>query len=188
MLVRVKKSDNYIQTILDNLRLDDEIEMFVEYGENWKKIIKDTSQIYDLDVALDKDGNPICLFGIVGIENNIGVVLLLATKEIEKKTNYITFARGAKKEITLWQKRYSILCNRVYKRNDGAINWLKWLGFKFDNPLELDESVSLFFYKGILEDENRKTIDSGALQGIKRTPLLICSQMERYSKLCCNNK
>jgi len=188
MLQRVDKADDYIQSVLNNLRLDDEIEMNMEYGQDWKNIIIETSKNYNLEIALDKNQKPICLFGVVPAENNIGILILLATKDIEKRENYITFARGAKEQIARWQKEYSILCNRVHKKNSLAINWLKWLEFKFDNPLGLDESTYLFFYKGNLEDEkNRTRTDYREIQRVKRASISLCAKVERYSKLCCNH-
>lgn len=186
MLTKSKATQKSISYILNNLRLDDEIEMNIEYGKHWKDIVREQSKLYNLTIAKNND-KPICLYGIVPFENNIGIVVLLTTEELRKRENFISFFNEAKKEVAMWEKSYSIICNRVYKNNKSAIRWLKWLGFKFDNPLGLSENKSLFFYKGNLKDENRTTTDNRAVQRTQRATLQICIKMERYSKLCVNH-
>jgi len=150
MLHRTEKDIKNIQYILDNLRPDDVVEMKTEYGENWRIVVEEYSKIYDLKIACDENGKPICMSGVVPEENNIGIVWLLTTKEIEN--HYQSFLNEAKTEIDMWSKEYEVLCNVVHKRNKKAIRWLKWLGFKFDNPLNIQHKDSLFFYKGIINE------------------------------------
>ena len=74
---------------------------------------------------------PVAIFGINDVGNNVGAIWLLATDKL-KDIQY-SFLRENKKVIDFLNTKYKILWNWVDCRNSLHIKWLKWCGFKFIN-------------------------------------------------------
>jgi hypothetical protein len=80
---------------------------------------------------VNKNNEPVAIFGINDVGNNVGAIWLLATDKL-KDIQY-TFLRENKKVIDFLNTKYKILWNFVDCRNSLHIRWLKWCGFKFIN-------------------------------------------------------
>ena len=121
--------------ILDNLREEDRLEVETARGKNWKtEILKDleNSKIPFLLGKTKKENIPVLICGAWCTDINnpaVGIVWLLSTPEIEK--HQITFLREMKKEIKKYDEQFGILYNQIYKSNNLAKRWLKWVGFRF---------------------------------------------------------
>ena len=74
---------------------------------------------------------PVGIFGVNDVGNNVGAIWLLATDKL-KDIQY-SFLRENKKVISFLNTKYKILWNFVDCRNSLHIRWLKWCGFKFIN-------------------------------------------------------
>ena len=79
-------------------------------------------------VAVDGEGEPILMFGVVNaLEDFIGVPWMLGSKGIYKHT------RQLKAECKQWlgvvHQDYDLLFNYVHAENPKAIRWLQWMGF-----------------------------------------------------------
>ncbi len=72
---------------------------------------------------------PVGIFGINNYEKDIGVIWLLATKDLAKIQ--IAFLKECREVIKFLNIKYKILWNFVDCRNQLHIKWLKWCGFKF---------------------------------------------------------
>ena len=72
---------------------------------------------------------PVGIFGINNYEKDIGVIWLLATKDLAKIQ--IAFLKECREVIKFLNTKYKILWNFVDCRNQLHIKWLKWCGFKF---------------------------------------------------------
>lgn len=81
------------------------------------------------------DGKVVCIFGVyqLSILDDAGVPWLLGS-DLVKKASY-TFLRVNKVYVEEIKKRYNVLENYVDCRNKEAITWLKWLGFKLEDPV-----------------------------------------------------
>ena len=76
---------------------------------------------------------PVGIFGINNYGNDIGVIWLLATKDLAKIQ--IAFLKECREVIKFLNTKYKILWNFVDCRNQLHIKWLKWCGFKFIRKL-----------------------------------------------------
>lgn len=78
------------------------------------------------------NGELACIFGVgrVTLLSNRGVVWFVATPVIEH--NQMAFLRVCRRYYAEMCYGYSRMFNYVDARNTLAINWLKWLGFKFE--------------------------------------------------------
>ena len=80
---------------------------------------------------VNKNNEPVAIFGINDVGQNVGAIWLLATDKL-KDIQY-SFLRENKKVIDFLNTKYKILWNFVDCRNSLHIKWLKWCGFKFIN-------------------------------------------------------
>jgi hypothetical protein len=80
---------------------------------------------------VNKNNEPVAIFGINDVGQNVGAIWLLATDKL-KDIQY-SFLRENKKVIDFLNTKYKILWNFVDCRNSLHIRWLKWCGFKFIN-------------------------------------------------------
>lgn len=95
--------------------------------------------------VVDADGFPIAIFGLAEAEgglDNIGVPWMLATPEIDNHKQF--FARASLHYRDEYQSKFPVLTNYVYSNNVHAIEWLKWLGFEFDEPRMLGPAYKPF--------------------------------------------
>jgi len=84
------------------------------------------------------DGLPVCMFGVADSSMlfDEGRPWLLGTDDIEKCA--IAFLRRNKPEIKAMLDCFNLLENYVSVDNKRSIEWLKWLGFNFDDkPLTI---------------------------------------------------
>jgi hypothetical protein len=115
---RLRKSDK--EEILASVGLTPYEAMMIGYLEN---VIVFT--------IVNKNNQPVAIFGINDVGQNVGAIWLLATDKL-KDIQY-SFLRENKKVIDFLNTKYKILWNFVDCRNSLHIRWLKWCGFKFIN-------------------------------------------------------
>jgi hypothetical protein len=84
------------------------------------------------------DGLPVCLFGIVprSLLSDVAAPWLLGTDEIA--LHAWGFLRRNRAVVARWRIQYRRLENFVWAGNEAAIRWLDWLGFTFDEELEIN--------------------------------------------------
>lgn len=80
------------------------------------------------------DGEVACIFGVapVNLLAGKGAPWLLGTELIERHA--IAFLRRNRSYIRIMLSMYNHLENHVDCRNAQSIQWLRWLGFTFDEP------------------------------------------------------
>lgn len=74
------------------------------------------------------DGTPVCIFGLVK-RNNGKEVWLFFSKHIEKLP--LSFFKESKK----WFKSQNNISGQIFLDNIFALEWAKFMGFKFDEPV-----------------------------------------------------
>ncbi len=141
--------------VLDNIRYEDEVELKVLWGNDWKKQVLSSLKSLTVHFAFGKDTNnnivPIAMGGFqqVCIDNpEVACVWLLTTKYV--KLNKLSLLRVVRAHILASESKYKILYNYIYKSNIEAKNWLLKLGFCFDNPTPKNLEVKSgfeFFYR-----------------------------------------
>ena len=152
-MYRANKTDEDVEYMLDNLRYEDELECRTLFGENWREETKKRIMQTNFYVMLGKENNddtPICMGGIEQAEKDgegIGCAWFLCTNELKKHS--IQILKELKKEVEKADERFWLTYNVIYEKNYLAKRWLKWLGFKFDNPrpegIEIPEGFEFFY-------------------------------------------
>ena len=78
--------------------------------------------------AVDDEGKPFAMFGVVSGPYAMGVPWMLGSDGIYKHASqFMAESKAWLKEI---EEDYDILVNYVHADNKKAIRWLKWMGFQ----------------------------------------------------------
>lgn len=163
MLYRKEKNEKDVMYILEHLRADDLEEVKAVHGDKWKENVYNDIMNTDFDIlmGINSDGDiPVCMGGAWHLdkdEKGVAVVWMLCTDDVVNHP--IVLLRELKKEFKKYDKKYWLLYNFIYHKNDFAKNWLKWIGFKFDKPhpdsMNIPEGFEFFYRikrkKGLLE-------------------------------------
>jgi len=80
------------------------------------------------------DGNPVCMWGVTsaGMILNVGIPWMVGTNHLDENAG--TFLRRCRKPVMALLDGYDMLVNYVDARNVRAIGWLKFCGFKVNDP------------------------------------------------------
>lgn len=153
MMYRKEKNEKDVLYILNHLRAEDLEEVKAVHGELWKeKVFNDIMKTdFDVLMGINKDGDiPVCMGGAWHIERDpkgIGVVWMLCTDDIVN--HKICLLRELKKEFKKYDKSFWYLYNFIYSKNEFSKQWLKWIGFKFDNlkpaGMNIPEGFEFFY-------------------------------------------
>ena len=81
--------------------------------------------------VVDEEGNVFAIGGVVEEDTDIGAVWMLCTERVEQ--HKIMFLRFTKRLLEDYLKRYAVLGNRAWLGNQLHIDWLTWMGAKWDN-------------------------------------------------------
>lgn len=92
--------------------------------------------------AVVRDGRVVAIVGVGGLPGKIGFPWMLATDELKDIRK--TFLRGCHALLQDILTRYPQLENHVWAKNAVHIQWLKWLGFRFDPPAPFGVNDELF--------------------------------------------
>ena len=124
---------DHIFWIANNMRQADRDEIAAAAGKGPWAALRDSLHLSVAAWTGLVDDEPICMFGVVPLDilGGVGSPWLLGTDEIEKHA--ISFLRLNKQYVKEMLEYFPYLVNFVDARNKMSIQWLKWLGFKFDS-------------------------------------------------------
>ena len=119
-----------IETVVRNIRDDDYRELTEGSGMSCLEVV---SQSYDTSEAVwagEYEGELVALFGVAPecILTGKGIPWMMSTDAIMNCQK--TFLRRSRDVVYRMNTLYPYLSNYVDTRNNVAIAWLKWLGFK----------------------------------------------------------
>lgn len=138
-----------VAVVAENMRDIDRKELYLAGG--WEPL-EAMQQSFNASVhcrCIEADGVPVAVFGVRRpfILSPKGLIWLLGTKDFVKIKK--SFVKSSKKYIDECFDYASSLENYVWIENKLSIRWLKWCGFKFDEPKPygLKKELFLHFYK-----------------------------------------
>jgi len=114
------------------IRKEDMEELKASSGKRFEDVIDETRDVTDFAIAGYADGKLIALFGIRTITSvtKTGAIWMFGSKFLPKYS--LTFLRNCKKCVKVMTEDYPLVFNFVDSRNKMIINWLKWIGFIFE--------------------------------------------------------
>lgn len=140
---KTKLSD--IEYVAKNMRLADRKEVFAFSGKKPKEALLLGYEMGEECYTAYHNNIPVIIFGVTSKYNltRSGVPWMLSTKEL--KIPSVTILKISKRIVDNMKEIYYDLENYVDARNDVSINWLKWLGFEFDEPKPVGKYGVLFY-------------------------------------------
>lgn len=133
-----------IQHIADNMRSQDRVEIERSSGKDHKATLKTSVKNSDEVFVVLVDGEPFGVFGIyvscsMGAE---GAIWYIGTDRIHDV--YRQFLKASKRYVVERMNTFNVLYNYVDVDNTVSYRWLKWLGFKFEEPAPYGAKQKLF--------------------------------------------
>lgn len=150
VIVQPVTQDDVIN-LVNNLREADRLEIEATTDEDVLEAVEQTVESSpQVAMAGYANGELVCIFGVATpfILTDQGTPWCLFTPNVEKYRHL--FLRQSKPYVELMLEHYKTLFNFVDCRNTLAIRWLKWLGFKFGEPVPYGVQ-GLDFYPFVLE-------------------------------------
>jgi hypothetical protein len=135
-----------IPFLAENIREDDRLEIWHGYRVTPEEAFQTGYDVSDTPYTVEWKGNPVAMFGVSGVEG-VGVPWMLATDDLKKiRKSFLKECRSYVEELN---NEYPLLVNQVWAKNTTHIQWLKWLDFQFDIPVEMgpDNEMFIRFYK-----------------------------------------
>jgi hypothetical protein len=124
-----------IPFLANNLRKADEVELKASCGMQPLEALRVSFGVSkECNTILTSDVKIAGIFGISELNSTIGCPWLMGTDDLP--TIGYQFLRESKRWVEAKNEEYPILTNYVHVDNEVAINWLRFLGFKFINLVE----------------------------------------------------
>jgi len=153
-VVEFKEADrNDFRLMKRIMRDEDRRELEASSGKRFEDIVDKTRDVTDFAVAGYCDGKLIAIFGVRRITavTKTGAIWMFGTKFLPKHSR--VFLKHCKKCVEVMLENYPIVYNYVDERNTMIINWLKWLGFTFEEAKPYGPQ-GLPFYKFYMKNQN----------------------------------
>lgn len=122
-----------IEEVISNLRESDRIEVRASHGPLVSAMVRHAAGSSETLVARE-NGVAIALFGVEpgGIISGGGTPWLVGTDRIS--AHKVTMIKKNRTWIREMLEKYGRLSNYVMAEHTNAVEWLRWLGFKIEDP------------------------------------------------------
>lgn len=138
-----------IMAVAADMRDIDRKELALAGGNEPLEVLKQSFENSEYCRCIELDGRPVALFGVRRpfLLSRKGLIWLLGTKDLVRMKK--SFVENSMKYVNEGFKYVDCLENYVWIENKLSIRWLKWCGFKFDEPRPygLKNALFLHFYK-----------------------------------------
>jgi len=134
-----------VEYLKDKLRTSDVQEIWASHRHT-PEMALNASLASTLCLTIDDNGVPVGMFGVTGLTvlGDEGLVWFLSSDRL--KLLKIRFLRNCKKFVELMLDYYPMLYNVVDCRNTESIMWLKFIGAKFGDTMNIGEDNMPFMY------------------------------------------
>ena len=129
----------------------DREEIYLATGFNCAPVIITSWNMSCKRDILRMEGRAIGILGVVDAGEGKGVPWMVGTKDLDLITK--TFINDSRGYLKKSMEGFSSLENMVFINSKKSIKWLKWLGFKFDEPKPYGPFGAMFM-KFSLESSN----------------------------------
>lgn len=130
----VTVQDSHVDFVVNHIRKDDANEITAACNQSIEFALKQSILLSERCWTGLVDGQPVCIFGVVSVSTlySIGRPWMFGTVLLDKYAK--PFLKRCRHQVEQMQRGFDLLENYVDCRNKRAINWLKWLGFSFNEP------------------------------------------------------
>lgn len=130
----VQATPEHAAIIAANVRPEDRDELWATSYSTPEQAMVKGIEYSDASYTGMIDGEPVCMWGVVpdGLIFNSGVPWMVGSTALDKHS--IRFLRQCRKPLMEILDRYDRLENHVDARNVRSVQWLKFMGFKIEEP------------------------------------------------------
>lgn len=139
-----KATQDDVEFLIANVRPEDIEELNALDGSDVRSSLEETPNLIENSEVWEVEGKVVCLFGVTPVEEleGVGVIWMLATREFNKYSRL--FPIRSKEVIADAIRRFDYIFNYVHTKNQKSVNWLRWLGFKMNDPEPIGHTGELF--------------------------------------------
>lgn len=144
MINWVKPTQEMVESIAADMRHADAAEVWASNHHTPIESLMKGWEMSDLSTIAVCDGEPLVMIGLVkrDVLSGSGVIWMLgANRALNHKKEFFRQTKPIIDEMLTVCPR---LCNMVHSKNTSSILWLKWLGFKIDDPIPHGPDGELF--------------------------------------------
>lgn len=136
--------DSDIDTLVENMREADKLEVNAATKMGIKNAVVSSVKLASYAKTGLVNDELICMWGVcpLSLVSSKGSPWMLGTDLINKRQKL--FLRRSKPILEEIKKDYKHLENYVDVRNTLSVKWLKWLGFKMEDPIPYGVNGELF--------------------------------------------
>lgn len=91
-----------------------------------------------------RQGKVVAIFGVVGTKGVIGSPWMLASEDL---VHCKSLLRECRQILQRYTEEYQYLTNACWSKNEVHVNWIKWLGFKFEGEDIRNGETFLHFHR-----------------------------------------
>lgn len=128
--------------LADDIREEDRKEIWHIARKTPQQAFMDGYHHSDTPFVIEYMGKPIAMFGVSGFKGDRGFPWMLGTNGINRIKKQ--FLRECRDHVEIMHQNYPILGNVVWSKNKTHIDWLKWLGFVFQESVQMGPDKELF--------------------------------------------
>lgn len=129
----IPATTEHAQHIADNVRPEDRAEIWAACLQKPLPAMEAGMKFGEAHTGIIDDV-PVCMWGVIeeSMIGNVGTPWMVASKDIDSQAK--VFLRHCRAPVMEIFGRYDRLENYVDARNGRSIMWLRWLGFKIEEP------------------------------------------------------
>lgn len=139
MIRLTSPTESLCHSLMSNLRAHDRVEVEALGRGTTGAVLWEAVKVAHEAHAVTIDRELVCIFGV----QPDGTVWLLGTPLLDRRL--ITLCKLAPAFINRWLNRFEFLSNITDQRNRRIVMWLRWLGFSFGEPFDLNGHTFLPF-------------------------------------------
>lgn len=135
MITMLPAAEEDARELAPLLRTEDRAEIAALSGKDPAALLVESVRVSWEATTYRADGALICIGGVAPLSliGSTGVPWLMGTDLVPKHRR--AFMRHSREAMPRWLARYPTLRNVVDARYAEAIRWLRWLGFRFGEPV-----------------------------------------------------
>lgn len=139
-----KDEDKFIKEFVSDLREADKKEMATFVDNPLLEITESVNASFEAYKVETVGSKPLALFGVTAVPEQKGYLIwCVGTDELRKYRK--SFVKISKNVLKKWLTEYKLLFNFVSLENKNAVDWLKWLGAKFEKPFKIKNKDYMYF-------------------------------------------
>lgn len=138
-----------IEELAITMRLEDREEIFHSSGRSPLITLWMGYHASEVRHTIEWRGRVVAIFGVAAVADagtSMGIPWMLGTDDLRRCWSLL---RECRKLLDSYTKKYRLLANAVWSKNEVHIKWIKWIGFQFEGSDVRNGQTFLHFHRSI---------------------------------------